>query len=150
MSVFLLAGVGRTGWRRVPQEGRGDVARGEVLVPRIAGDAWRASGMDETPSITDQQYIAAAVEKAATHRAGTNTPTYITVTNVQSDAPPSGVNLIQSNINGTDKGDKPPNGGSHYQRIVGRASAWVCTTLYLTSRLPQIWKNVSTYCSSLG
>ncbi|WVQ98805.1 hypothetical protein IAU59_005936 [Kwoniella sp. CBS 9459] len=27
------------------------------------------------------------------------------------------------------------------QRIVGRVSAWACTTLYLTSRLPQIWKN---------
>jgi hypothetical protein len=28
------------------------------------------------------------------------------------------------------------------ERIVGRISAWICTTLYLTSRLPQIWKNV--------
>ncbi|KAJ3814980.1 PQ loop repeat-domain-containing protein [Lentinula aff. lateritia] len=27
------------------------------------------------------------------------------------------------------------------ERIVGRIFAWVCTTLYLTSRLPQIWKN---------
>ncbi len=26
--------------------------------------------------------------------------------------------------------------------IIGRVSAWACTTLYLTSRLPQIWKNV--------
>ncbi|KAI0748128.1 PQ loop repeat-domain-containing protein [Daedaleopsis nitida] len=25
--------------------------------------------------------------------------------------------------------------------IIGRISAWSCTTLYLTSRLPQIWKN---------
>ncbi|CAL1704644.1 unnamed protein product [Somion occarium] len=25
--------------------------------------------------------------------------------------------------------------------IIGRISAWLCTTLYLTSRLPQIWKN---------
>lgn len=30
-----------------------------------------------------------------------------------------------------------------FQRTVGRISAWTCTTLYLTSRLPQIWKNVS-------
>lgn len=30
------------------------------------------------------------------------------------------------------------------ERIVGRISAWLCATLYLTSRLPQIWKNVST------
>lgn len=29
------------------------------------------------------------------------------------------------------------------ERIIGRISAWICTTLYLTSRLPQIWKNVS-------
>jgi len=28
------------------------------------------------------------------------------------------------------------------KRIIGRISAWLCTTLYLTSRLPQIWKNV--------
>ncbi|KIJ55021.1 hypothetical protein M422DRAFT_24878 [Sphaerobolus stellatus SS14] len=30
---------------------------------------------------------------------------------------------------------------SDTQRVVGRISAWTCTTLYLTSRLPQIWKN---------
>lgn len=28
------------------------------------------------------------------------------------------------------------------QRIIGRIFAWMCATLYLTSRLPQIWKNV--------
>jgi hypothetical protein len=28
------------------------------------------------------------------------------------------------------------------ERVVGRIFAWLCTTLYLTSRLPQIWKNV--------
>ncbi|EJD02470.1 uncharacterized protein FOMMEDRAFT_141501 [Fomitiporia mediterranea MF3/22] len=27
------------------------------------------------------------------------------------------------------------------ERIIGRIFAWACTTLYLTSRLPQIWKN---------
>lgn len=31
------------------------------------------------------------------------------------------------------------------QRVIGRISAWSCTTLYLTSRLPQIWKNVSCF-----
>jgi len=30
------------------------------------------------------------------------------------------------------------------ERTIGRISAWLCATLYLTSRLPQIWKNVST------
>lgn len=29
------------------------------------------------------------------------------------------------------------------EQILGRIFAWLCTTLYLTSRLPQIWKNVS-------
>jgi hypothetical protein len=29
------------------------------------------------------------------------------------------------------------------ERILGRIFAWLCTILYLTSRLPQIWKNVS-------
>lgn len=29
-----------------------------------------------------------------------------------------------------------------WERFIGRASAWMCTTLYLTSRLPQIWQNV--------
>lgn len=28
------------------------------------------------------------------------------------------------------------------ERVLGRIFAWLCTTLYLTSRLPQIWKNV--------
>ncbi|KAF9265478.1 hypothetical protein L218DRAFT_860010 [Marasmius fiardii PR-910] len=27
------------------------------------------------------------------------------------------------------------------ERIIGRIFSWLCTTLYLTSRLPQIWKN---------
>ncbi|KZV69470.1 PQ-loop-domain-containing protein [Peniophora sp. CONT] len=31
--------------------------------------------------------------------------------------------------------------GSSMERIIGRIFAWACTTLYLTSRLPQIWKN---------
>ncbi|KAK6903023.1 hypothetical protein I203_108284 [Kwoniella mangroviensis CBS 8507] len=35
----------------------------------------------------------------------------------------------------------PPDEPPSFQRIVGRVSAWACTTLYLASRLPQIWKN---------
>ena len=38
----------------------------------------------------------------------------------------------------------PPPSPPTSQRVIGRISAWICTTLYLTSRLPQIWKNVST------
>ncbi|KAI0054157.1 hypothetical protein FA95DRAFT_1480159 [Auriscalpium vulgare] len=37
--------------------------------------------------------------------------------------------------------EPPPKEGPTMERIIGRISAWACTTLYLTSRLPQIWKN---------
>ncbi|KAG8840080.1 hypothetical protein FRC20_005804 [Serendipita sp. 405] len=37
--------------------------------------------------------------------------------------------------------DPPPLTPEQKRRLVGRISAWACTTLYLTSRLPQIWKN---------
>ncbi|KZV89860.1 hypothetical protein EXIGLDRAFT_721027 [Exidia glandulosa HHB12029] len=36
-------------------------------------------------------------------------------------------------------GGAPPD--VSWERVIGRVAAWVCTTLYLTSRLPQIWKN---------
>ena len=39
--------------------------------------------------------------------------------------------------------EPPPLTPEQKRRLVGRISAWACTTLYLTSRLPQIWKNVS-------
>ncbi|GAA5940975.1 PQ-loop repeat-containing protein, partial [Sporobolomyces koalae] len=32
-------------------------------------------------------------------------------------------------------------GGTDWERVIGRVSAWLCTTAYLTSRLPQIWRN---------
>ncbi|ORX39935.1 PQ loop repeat-domain-containing protein [Kockovaella imperatae] len=35
----------------------------------------------------------------------------------------------------------PPPPPPSFQHVVGRLSAWACTTLYLSSRLPQIWKN---------
>ncbi|KAI0322250.1 PQ loop repeat-domain-containing protein [Amylostereum chailletii] len=37
--------------------------------------------------------------------------------------------------------DPPPDEGASAERVIGRIFAWACTTLYLTSRLPQIWKN---------
>lgn len=37
----------------------------------------------------------------------------------------------------------PPSGPIPWDRLLGRISAWTCTVLYLTSRMPQIWKNVS-------
>ena len=43
----------------------------------------------------------------------------------------------------SDDDDQDDSEGPGTDYIVGRISAWICTTLYLTSRLPQIWKNVS-------
>ncbi|THH33944.1 hypothetical protein EUX98_g201 [Antrodiella citrinella] len=41
----------------------------------------------------------------------------------------------------SDHPDEPSEHGGDPEYIIGRISAWICTTLYLTSRLPQIWKN---------
>lgn len=38
--------------------------------------------------------------------------------------------------------EEPPSSDPSAERVLGRIFAWLCTTLYLTSRLPQIWKNV--------
>ncbi|KAJ2923456.1 hypothetical protein H1R20_g13630, partial [Candolleomyces eurysporus] len=37
--------------------------------------------------------------------------------------------------------DDHPKDEPDFERVLGRIFAWICTTLYLTSRLPQIWKN---------
>lgn len=37
--------------------------------------------------------------------------------------------------------NEPYPGAPSPERVLGRIFAWMCTTLYLTSRLPQIWKN---------
>ncbi|GAA5851317.1 hypothetical protein JCM9279_001102 [Rhodotorula babjevae] len=42
---------------------------------------------------------------------------------------------------GDEDDDRPPPREYDWERVVGRTSAWVCTTAYLTSRLPQIWQN---------
>lgn len=53
-----------------------------------------------------------------------------------------------TNANSThpDRPTRPPHHPSTppptWQRAIGRVSAWTCTVLYLTSRMPQIWKNV--------
>lgn len=73
--------------------------------------------------------------------------------------PPPAEPLLASYLAETTPSSKsPPTAASHpdqptrphrpsrppptWQRTVGRLSAWTCTVLYLTSRMPQIWKNV--------
>jgi hypothetical protein len=46
--------------------------------------------------------------------------------------------------------ERPERTKEENRRIIGRISAWACTTLYLTSRLPQIWKNVSAFSRHLS
>ena len=46
--------------------------------------------------------------------------------------------------------ERPERTREEKRRIIGRISAWTCTTLYLTSRLPQIWKNVSAFSRHLS
>lgn len=50
---------------------------------------------------------------------------------------------ILSDVDGAGSEDlPPPDEDLPIQKIIGRISAWICTIMYLTSRLPQIWKNV--------
>lgn len=54
--------------------------------------------------------------------------------------------MFEGRGNHTQPGDgRPPRPKKpiDWQEAIGRISAWCCTTLYLSSRLPQIWKNVS-------
>ncbi|WVQ71738.1 hypothetical protein IAR50_001279 [Cryptococcus sp. DSM 104548] len=57
--------------------------------------------------------------------------------------PQTDVFILEFAHNHTSDEPLPPHPGSppSFQRTIGRISAWSCTTLYLTSRLPQIWKN---------
>ena len=57
---------------------------------------------------------------------------------IQASSPPSTYITFTDQSPLPDLPEKPPS----FSRVVGRISAWSCTTLYLTSRLPQIWKNV--------
>ncbi|KIK92407.1 hypothetical protein PAXRUDRAFT_147397 [Paxillus rubicundulus Ve08.2h10] len=56
---------------------------------------------------------------------------------------PSSVDVRMSPLPGNAVFDEQgqPNEKQSYERVLGRIFAWLCTTLYLTSRLPQIWKN---------
>ncbi|KAJ9110491.1 hypothetical protein QFC19_001617 [Naganishia cerealis] len=136
MSVFLLAGIGRTGWKMSEsaspaRDQTGD--KGIVIVPRRVEGMWESTtdnAFHIFPTIPDQQQ----------HH---DRPSEIVHFVSRSDhtAIPSGDAGAWIFNEAGRKGDPSSNNG-HYQRVIGRASAWICTTLYLTSRLPQIWKNV--------
>ena len=65
------------------------------------------------------------------------------------------IHILYANIDGEPplpphhRHERPERTREEKRRVVGRISAWTCTTLYLTSRLPQIWKNVSAFSRHL-
>lgn len=61
------------------------------------------------------------------------TPAPTMVVSSPTEYSPIGVVLNDSDV---------PQEGASRERILGRIFAWSSTTLYMTSRLPQIWKNV--------
>jgi solute carrier family 66 (lysosomal lysine-arginine transporter), member 1 len=74
---------------------------------------------------------------------GTPTPILSFPSPAQESAPLAPVDLVFEALQGEGVSkDGRPVAGPPLERVVGRISAWACTTLYLTSRLPQIWKNV--------
>lgn len=118
LGMGMLFGVGRYVDSARPVVGRG-MKTGTVLVPASNLDLSLVAGLP-------------VVE---------NLPNHLSV------SPPSSVDVeLPAPPNDTLFGQ--PDDGMGYDRIVGRIFAWTCTTFYLTSRLPQIWKNVSRTCAS--
>jgi hypothetical protein len=113
LGMGMLFGVGRYTGSTQPRE----VKTGAVLVP--------ISNLD--PSLTTGLSILG------------NPPNRLT------GSPPSSVNVELPSLpsNTWFSQQRQPDEDASDERIVGRIFAWLCTTLYLTSRLPQIWKNVS-------
>lgn len=54
---------------------------------------------------------------------------------------------VSPSVESTSKHHSDPPEEPEFEQVIGRIFAWLCTTLYLTSRLPQIWKNVRIYIS---
>ncbi|KAJ9119676.1 hypothetical protein QFC22_003386 [Naganishia vaughanmartiniae] len=150
MSVFLMVGVGRTaGWGRDGSSaGRGNGERGrggEVIVPHMEA-SWQSSpvvqGAAADSNLTPPSLSSFTNTHAERHIETVHFPASSELgQETRSSGEPSSPSLRIY----TSNREPPPNNNSgsnsHYQRVIGRASAWICTTLYLTSRLPQIWKN---------
>ncbi|KAJ9097285.1 hypothetical protein QFC21_004954 [Naganishia friedmannii] len=151
MSVFLMVGVGRTaGWGRdgsaVGKGGAREPKGGEVLVPYMEA-RWQSSSVIQDVA-TDPHLPSPALSSLSKTQAQRRMETlhFPGSSEAESGTPLSGASSSSTLRIFTDKREPPPNSNSgnsnsHYQRVIGRASAWICTTLYLTSRLPQIWKN---------
>lgn len=116
LGMGVLFGVGRYTGGTQPMVGRG-LKTGEVLVP-----------------ISNLNLSLA-----------TRLPVVENPPNDLTDSPPSSVDVelpLPPNDTGFSQ-QRQLDEDASYERVLGRIFAWLCTTLYLTSRLPQIWKNVS-------
>ncbi|KAF8844601.1 hypothetical protein BDN67DRAFT_987829 [Paxillus ammoniavirescens] len=115
LGVWALFGIGRyAGGGARPSVGSED-GIGSVLVPNANLDFLTAGGL---PSVHDS-----SIHLPNLH------PSFIEVR--MSPLPDDAVFDAQ----------RQPDEEQSYERVLGRIFAWLCTTLYLTSRLPQIWKN---------
>ena len=152
LSVGVLAGFGR--WAGVGSPNGTVVARGQ---------AW-STGIKEAPVVEASRREWQGVQHPAlfsSRVAGrTSAPTNARLARRQTfplnvsapparvlDAPPIADEPEHAPGNEPDDGDEPDEGDEpwaphrNWERFIGRASAWLCTSLYLTSRLPQIWQN---------
>ena len=116
LGMGVLFGIGRYTDGTQPLVGRG-VKTGAVLVPSSNLDLSLATGLP-------------VLDNPPSHLTGSPLPSV----DVELPWLPSNTWFSQQ---------RQPDEDPSYERIVGRIFAWLCTTLYLTSRLPQIWKNVS-------
>lgn len=151
--VFLSVGV-LAGFRWVAS-GSGEVVRGrawstqpvESAVLTVPVPDWRRMSHPVLFANAGQARTAAPVERLARRQ---TFPLDVST----SEAAPPGLPLASFDSPSAPDGPEPANPDEpdpdepwypqrNWERFVGRASAWLCTSLYLTSRLPQIWQNVS-------
>ncbi|KAG8217880.1 hypothetical protein J3R82DRAFT_6046 [Butyriboletus roseoflavus] len=114
LGMGVVFSIGRYTGGAQPMVGRG-LKTGAVLVPTSSPDLSLAIGLPVAE----------------------NPPNHLT------DPLPSSVDVELPSLP-SDAGfsqQRRPDKDTSYDRVVGRIFAWLCTTLYLTSRLPQIWKN---------
>jgi solute carrier family 66 (lysosomal lysine-arginine transporter), member 1 len=112
LAIWALFGVGSLAGARIPV---GRTSLGKVL----------AAGGARMPDFSNSMVPAISFETIPPQSSDTIAPPFMEL-EVKDRVP---IDLPEK--------DRPSK-----ERIIGRIFAWLCTTLYLTSRLPQIWKNV--------
>lgn len=112
--------------------------------PILPGSSWTPSSHHQPPSMSGR--VLAASASPFPMAQWETTPRYPLTLLASPVYSPYTTILEHPHDEPHDREPPPPS----IDRIVGRISAWFCTTLYLTSRLPQIWKNVSEYTSVQG